>query len=190
MKIRIIKISFFISLFLSIQGFAETINEIEFSGLNVIPKSTLISKLPVKVGDIYTAETSNEIIKTLFETGNFSDIRVESSDSKLLITLMENPHIKSIDVETESDFNWSNWLDLDREKALLNKEATKEILREHKLYPGDVFNKKKLFDMVTDIKSQYTNAGFFNVDITEILETDSQNRIDIQLVKHLAKKNF
>jgi len=188
MKIRIIQIIFFTSIFLSFQSFAETINEIEFSGLNVITKSTLISKLPVKVGDEFTSETSNEIIKVLFETGNFSDIKVESSDSKLLITLMENPHIKSINVETESDFNWSNWLDLDREKALLNKEATKEIVKEHKLSPGDVFNKKKLFDMTENIKFQYTAAGFFNVDITEILEIDSQNRIDIQLDVNQGKR--
>ncbi len=142
MNTRIIKISLFISLFLSIQSFAETINKIEFSGLNVIPKSTLITNLSVKVGDEYTAETSNEIIKVLFETGNFSDIKVENNDSALLITLVENPHIKSINIETEKDFTWSNWLELDREKALLNKESTKEIAKQYKLSPGNIFNKK------------------------------------------------
>ncbi len=188
MNTRIIKISLFISLFLSIQSFAETINEIEFSGLNVIPKSTLISNLSVKVGDEYTAETSNEIIKVLFETGNFSDIKVENNDSALLITLVENPHIKSINIETEKDFTWSNWLELDREKALLNKESTKEIAKQYKLSPGNIFNKKKLFDMTKDIKAQYTASGFFNVEIVETLETDSQNRINIQLDVNQGKR--
>ena len=188
MNTRIIKISLFISLFLSIQSFAETINKIEFSGLNVIPKSTLITNLSVKVGDEYTAKTSNEIIKVLFETGNFSDIKVENNDSALLITLVENPHIKSINIETEKDFTWSNWLELDREKALLNKESTKEIAKQYKLSPGNIFNKKKLFDMTKDIKAQYTASGFFNVEIVETLETDSQNRINIQLDVNQGKR--
>ncbi|MDP7196393.1 MAG: outer membrane protein assembly factor BamA, partial [SAR202 cluster bacterium] len=91
-------------------------------------------------------------------------------------------------IETEKDFTWSNWLELDREKALLNKESTKEIAKQYKLSPGNIFNKKKLFDMTEDIKAQYTASGFFNVEIIETLETDSQNRIDIQLDVNQGKR--
>ncbi len=42
--------------------------------------------------------------------------------------------------------------------------------------------------MTEDIKAQYTASGFFNVEIVETLETDSQNRINIQLDVNQGKR--
>ena len=106
MKNKIIKFFCLVSLLFSIQSLANPINKIDFVGLNVISSTTLIAIFPVKVGDSYNQDTSDEIIKTLFNTGYFSDISVANKDGNLTISLLENPYIKYFDVSTEKDSSW------------------------------------------------------------------------------------
>ena len=98
MKNIIIKFVFLATLFFSMQVFAIPINKIDFVGLNVIQGSSLLELLPVKIGDQYNEQTSNKIIKALFDTDYFSDINVENNTGNLKITLIENPIIKYINV--------------------------------------------------------------------------------------------
>ena len=67
MKNILIKFICLVSLLSSIQSFASPINKINFVGLNVISSTTLISILPVKTGDPYNQDTSDDIIQTLFK---------------------------------------------------------------------------------------------------------------------------
>jgi outer membrane protein insertion porin family len=188
MKARIIQIVFFIFMFLSFQSLAETINKIEFSGLSLTPKSTVISKLPVKIGDTYNSTTSNTIISSLFDTGYFSDIQVELSNDILLISLIENPRIKLVNIKTDYKKNWSNWLDNSNQKLALDETTTDELISNYGLSAGDIYTKKKLHELVSEIKNQYLAIGYLNVEINENLEVDSQNRIDIELVISQGKE--
>jgi Outer membrane protein/protective antigen OMA87 len=79
MKNNIIKFICLVPLLFSIQGFANPINKIDFVGLNVISNTTLMAILPVKIGDQYNQNTSDEIIQTLFNTGYFSDITISTT---------------------------------------------------------------------------------------------------------------
>ena len=88
MKNKIIKFVFLVSLFFSMQGFANSINKIDFVGLSVIQGSSLLELLPVKIGDQYNDQTSNKIIKTLFNTDYFSDINVERNKETRKTNLM------------------------------------------------------------------------------------------------------
>jgi outer membrane protein insertion porin family len=188
MKTRIIQIIFFIPIFLSFQSFAETINKIEFSGLNLSPKSTVMSKLPVKIGDEYNSSTSNKIISSLFDTGYFSDIQVELNNDILSIGLIENPRIKLINIKSNYKKSWSNWLDSSKQKLVLDKASTDELISTYELSAGDIYTKKKLHELVSEIKNQYLAMGYFNTEITESLEIDSQNRIDIELIVSEGKE--
>ncbi len=147
-------------MFLSFQSLAETINKIEFSGLNLTPKSTVISKLPVKIGDTYNSTTSNKIISSLFDTGYFSDIQVELSNDILLISLIENPRIKLINIKTDYKKNWSNWLDNSKQKLALDETTTDELISNYGLSAGDIYTKKKLHELVSEIKNQYLVIGY------------------------------
>ena len=188
MKTRIIQIIFFIPIFLSFQSFAETINKIEFSGLNLSSKSTVMSKLPVKIGDEYNSSTSNKIINSLFDTGYFSDIQVELNNDILSIGLIENPRIKLINIKSNYKKSWSNWLDSSKQKLVLDKASTDELISTYELSAGDIYTKKKLHELVSEIKNQYLAMGYFNTEITESLEIDSQNRIDIELIVSEGKE--
>jgi len=188
MKNRIIQIIFFTSIFITFQSFAETINKIEFSGLNLSPKSTVMSKLPVKIGDEYNSTTSNKIISSLFDTGYFSDIQVELNNDILLITLIENPHIKLINIKTDYKKSWSNWLENSNQTLALDKDNFDELIRNYELSAGNIYTKKKLYNLVSEIRNQYLAIGYLNIEIAENLEIDSQNRINIELIISQGKE--
>ena len=163
------------SLLFSIQGFANPINKIDFVGLNVISSTTLISILPVKIGDQYNQNTSDEIIQSLFNTGYFSDINVSSNNDNLTITVSENPYIKYFIVNNIK----SNWLDT--QQLLIDSSSLDEYIESNELSAGNMYTKLKLSDFISLLKSKYTSAGFYNVQIEPNVEIDSQNRIGIDL---------
>ena len=126
MKNQIIKFIFLVSLFFSVQSLANSINKIDFVGLDTIPSSSLIDLLPVEIGDQYNEQISNKIIEVLFKTGYFSDIQIDVDHNNLVITLVENPIVKYFDVKTGSGSAWSDWLNA--ESDFLNEEKINEYI--------------------------------------------------------------
>jgi len=186
MKNKIIKFVFLVSLFFSIQSFANSINKIDFVGLNVISNTTLMSILPVKIGDQYNENTSDEIIQTLFNTGYFSDISVTNNNDNLTITLSENPYIKYFNVSTGTGSNWSNWLN--NKQELLDTSSLNELIESNNLSAGNIYTKPKLVDFVTSLKTKYIASGYYNSQIDSVIEIDSQNRIGIELNINQGKR--
>ena len=71
-----------------------TIQDIRVEGLQRTEPSTVFNYLPVKVGDNFNDARSEEIIKKLYATGFFDDVRVETMDNQVLLTVIERPKIK------------------------------------------------------------------------------------------------
>jgi len=186
MKNKIIKFIFLVSLFFSIQSFANTINKIDFVGLEIIPSSSLINLLPVKVGDQYNEQISNNIIEVLFKTGYFSDIKIDVDNNNLIITLIENPVIKYFDVNTGSGSVWSDWLNTDLD--FLNEEKINEYIESNELSVGNIYTQSKFSDFVTSLKDEYIAGGFYGVQIDSNIDIDMKNRIGIELNVNQGKR--
>ena len=179
MKNKIIKFVFLVSLFFSMQGFANPINKIDFVGLNVISGSSLIDLLPVKIGDQYNEQISNKIIEALFKTGYFSDIKIDINSDNLLITLIENPVVKYFEVKTGSGSIWSDWLNT--EPDFLSEATLNEYIESNELAAGNIYTQSKFSDFVSSLKDEYIAGGFYNIQIDSNIDVDIQNRIGIEL---------
>ena len=186
MKNKIIKFICLVSLLFSIQSLANPINKINFVGLDVISNSSLVELLPVKIGDEYNEQTSNKIIDVLFNTGYFSDIKIDINSDNLLITLVENPVIKYFDVKTGSDSIWSDWLNTESE--FLTEATFSEYIESKKLSAGNIYTQSKFSDFVSSLKDEYIAAGFYNVQIDSNIDVDIQNRIGIELNINQGKR--
>ena len=68
-----------------------TIQDIRIEGLQRTEPSTVFNYLPVKIGDAYNDGRGGEIIKSLYATGFFDDVRVESADGQLLLPSSNAP---------------------------------------------------------------------------------------------------
>lgn len=79
-------------------AFADRHQDIRVEGLQRTEPSTVFNYLPVKVGDTYNDTHGSAIIKSLYATGFFDDVRVETADGQLLLTVIERPTIGSLNI--------------------------------------------------------------------------------------------
>jgi len=179
MKNKLIKFTFLLTLFFSIQVSANPINKINFVGLNFNSESTLLKILPFKIGQNFSSSVSDQIIEVLFKTGYFSDIKIVKGDNDLTITLKENPYVKYFDININTGSGLAAWLK--NEKEFLTADALTEYAEENKLSAGNIYTKTKLADFVAFLEGKFLESGYYNVEIDSTLDLDQQNKIGIEL---------
>ena len=145
MKNKLIKFTFLLTLFFSIQVSANPINKINFVGLNFNSGSTLLKILPFKIGQDFSSSVSDQIIEVLFKTGYFSDIKIVKGDNDLTITLKENPYIKYFDININTGSGLANWLK--NEKEFLTTDARKEYTEDNKLSAGNFYTSQSMLEL-------------------------------------------
>ncbi len=168
MKKILLQISLILGTLLSLNLNADPIKSIEILGLNAISRGTVLSYLPVEVGDDYNTQVSAQIIRSLYKTNFFKDIEVSQDSQILKINLQENPHIKYVDVINYSD-------------KVIDEDSLKQILKSMDLSQGKIFNKRQLEKLISQLKGTYVSKGYYSIKITKTIETDAQNRIGIEL---------
>lgn len=143
-----------------------TIKDIRIEGLQSTEPVTVFSYLPVKVGDTFTDARGEEIIKDLYATGFFDDVRVETLDDQVLLTVVERPTISDLTVTGA--------------KAL-PADAIKKNLNSFGLGQSQPFSQAKLNQAVAGLKEEYINRGKQMVTITPTVNKLARNRVSIEL---------
>src|SRR3989338_5048986 len=77
----------------------EKISAIKVQGNNSIENQTIVSYLPVKIGDEITIDSLDQCLKALFATGYFHDVKVHRSGKVVVVEVEENPIINKIAYE-------------------------------------------------------------------------------------------
>jgi len=156
------------SIFSASTALADPIRSIEILGLDSISRGTVLSYLPVETGDDYNSQISGKIIRDLYKTSFFKDIEVSQVNQVLKIKLLENPHIKFLDVVNYSD-------------KVINEDALNQILKSMNLSQGKIFNKRQLDKLISQLKASYISKGYYGINISKKIEVDTQNRVGIEL---------
>ena len=60
---------------------------------------TVFNYLPVKKGDVLDDKSASDIIRGLYQSDFFKDVRVSQDGRILKITLVERPSIRNINIE-------------------------------------------------------------------------------------------
>ena len=155
-------------MFSTSMALADPIKSIEILGLDSISRGTVLSYLPVETGDDYNNQVSGQIIRDLYKTNFFKDIEVSQDNQILKIKLLENPHIKYIDVLNYSD-------------KVIDEERLIQILKNMDLSQGKIFNKRQLDKLINQLEATYVSKGYYGIKITKKIEIDAQNRVGIEL---------
>jgi len=163
------KLALFISLLtLSIAAFAIEpfiIKDIKIEGLQRTEPGAVFNYLPVQVGDTMTEDKASEAIKSLYRTGFFKDVRVESDQNILLITVQESPSI--------ADIQFSG-------NKMFQTDKLKESLKSVGLAEGQIFDKTKLAFMEQEIKKQYLALGKYTASVKTTTSPLERNRLAIR----------
>jgi outer membrane protein insertion porin family len=137
------------------------VKSIEISGIQRVERETVMSYLPLQLGDEYSPRVASEMVKVLYGTGLFDNVAVDWKDGKLLIEVKENPMVNRVVFEGNEEF------DKDR------------LLEMVSLKPRTVYTPGKVQEDVREIMAAYRNSGFFMAKITPQLIRRDQNRVDL-----------
>lgn len=124
------------------------ITGISFRGNRLIEDDAILYQIKTKVGDVFEMQKIEEDIRSIYNMGYFSDIKVDSIDEplgkKITFIVKENPEIAEI-------------------KLTGNKEIqTKDIQEEIDIKLHTILNYNKVKDTALKIKRFYKGKGYYN----------------------------
>ncbi len=154
---------FLLYLFLNSNLFANEniIDSINIDGMQRIDKETVITYANISIGDTYTEETGNNVLKNLFETNLFSNIQISFQENILKINIQENPTINLVKFVGNS--------------KIKDEDLVIEIL----LKERSVYSRSKVKKDIERMLSLYQRAGRLSTEIDPKLEMLDNNRVNL-----------
>lgn len=137
------------------------IERIAVVGNERIEASTVASYLTVRAGDLFTPESIDASLKTLFATGLFSNVVMERSGNTLIVRVTENPIINRIVFEGN--------------RRLDSEDFSEEL----ELRPRMVYTRAKVRADVQRMIDLYQRSGRFAAIVEPKIIQREQNRVDI-----------
>ena len=142
------------------------ISNIVIQGNSRVSNETVINYAEVKKGDVIQKENIQNIIKRLYETGYFDDIKVELKFNDLIIKLQEKPIISDIIIDDNN---------IIEDEDILNALENVGITRSR---PFD----RNIFDKVEqELVRLYFDRGRYNAKIQTKIDKLERNRVSINL---------
>ncbi|HEY1559457.1 MAG TPA: outer membrane protein assembly factor BamA [Caulobacteraceae bacterium] len=154
-----------------LQSQSAVIGAIEVQGNERIDSETVLSYLPLNVGDTVDPQKLDAALKALFKTDLFSDVKLDMNGSTLVVRVVENPVINQVLFEGNSN--------------LKNDKLEDEI----QIRPRGVFTRAKVEEDVGRIVELYRRSGRISATVTPKIVELPQRRVDLIFEIHEGPKS-
>ena len=164
------KILYFIILFTfySFLSSAEIINDVVINNNKRISKETIISLGNIKVGSNYEKSDLDRVLKSLYNSNFFSDIKISVENNKLIISIIENKIIQTVKIN-----------------GIKSKKIQEEILDNLQLKNRSPFIETKVKQDISKIRNSLSLQGYYFSEVSSSIEENSNDTLnliyDIQL---------
>ncbi len=152
-------------------SYSDPIKKIEIIGNERVSDETILMFSEISTNDNFNLDTSNNLLKKLYGTNFFKDVTVNFEKNNLIIKVIENPIIQSIDYEGIK----ANKIKDPVTKSLLLKQRSS-------------FNKVLLKKDKDSIKSSLKNFGYYFSEVDVFVENLDNNRVNVKFKIDLGKK--
>lgn len=142
------------------------VQNIEVEGLQRLEEGTVLTYLPLSVGDILDAERSQQAIRALYDTELFEDVTLAREGDTLVVRVTERPEIASFSIEGNEQ---------------IGGDELRESLAKEGLAEGELYKRALLDQLELELRRQYYANGYYGVQIdTEVTDLGG-NRVDIAI---------
>ena len=150
---------------------AEIVKKIEVKGNDRISIETIKVYGEITIGNDYSTFNVNEVLKNLYNTNFFEDVKISLVNGILNIAVKEYATINSIDLQGEK-----------------SNAVKKSVLENLKLKPKESFIENRLSEDISMIKKIYATIGFNFVNVDTKIEKFDDNRINLVYLLDKGKK--
>ena len=137
------------------------VNRIVVTGAERIERGTILSYLPIGVGDTIDPARIDLALKTLFRTDLFADVRIDLQGTDLVVQVVENPIINQVVFEGNS--------------ALKEEKLRDEV----SVRPRGIFTRARVQQDVQRIIELYRRSGRISASVTPKIVELPQKRVDL-----------
>ncbi|MET1254723.1 outer membrane protein assembly factor BamA [Aliikangiella maris] len=143
------------------------VTEIDVNGLQRMELGTFFNMLPLQVGEKLDSSRVPIIIRTIYASNSFEDIRMFRDGGKLYIDLKERPTISEITIEGNSDIKTEQILDAMQKSGFAK---------------GEIFDPSAIKSIKLGMEEQYFAHGKYSIKIEDKVITQSRNRVHIKFI--------
>jgi len=173
---KIVSTLIFLTYFLS-TAFAASfvVQKIEFHGLKRMSEKSAENYLPIKRGQTLTDDKSAKIVRVLYKTGFFDQIRIARQGSTLIINVTERPTIGQLKITGNS---------------VVPTDKLTTVMKSLDIAEGRIYNEAVLERIRKSLLGQYYQLGRYNahVDITATPMVRNRVMVKIAISEGLVAK--
>jgi outer membrane protein insertion porin family len=143
------------------QAQAATISKVILEGGQRVDRETVLSYMQIGAGDSFNSEKVDASIKALFQTGLFSDVRIVTRGTVLVVQIVENPLINIVNFEGNNEID---------DETLQKEVDVKERM---------IYTKARVQSDTRRVLAIYQTKGFYNVRVSPKLIRLENNRVNL-----------
>lgn len=165
------RITLMISVFLlfassSIFAASFIVRRIRIQGLQYIRESTVLSYLPVHIGQRFSTEQSSSIIWALYRTDLFSNVRLLQEGNTLIVRVRERPVISLIKISGNKS---------------ISTQKLKPVLQKFGIAIGQPYNSAKLHTITEGLQQEYDRMGRHAARVNATIKQEPGNRVAVYI---------
>ncbi|HHF6552689.1 TPA: outer membrane protein assembly factor BamA [Haemophilus influenzae] len=138
--------------------------DIRVDGVQGDLEQQIRASLPVRAGQRVTDNDVANIVRSLFVSGRFDDVKAHQEGDVLVVSVVAKSIISDVKIKGNS---------------IIPTEALKQNLDANGFKVGDILIREKLNEFAKSVKEHYASVGRYNATVEPIVNTLPNNRAEI-----------